>query len=164
MLQVAENRNGSERLSSRAAAEFQQVELKASLEATKLCRVLVIQSRAGALKVLFSVNDNKLAQWHDVLRKLVPALERLPYDVSIGQKCMTVDGRLVAPWLLQVETPNAASLRVAVQDVRKCFMRLANLAVDEPRRDDYSWLHDKLDAERELPEWDTPFDVPDRRE
>ncbi len=164
MHRAPENKNGNERLSRLASAEFQQLELKSSLEATRLCNVLVIQSAKGTLRVLFSVSDNDIVQWHDVLTRLVPWLEALPYDVMICQKCMTAGGKLVAPWLLQVETPNAATLRLAVQDIRKAFMRLVNPAVDEPRRENFSWLADQFGGGCDAPGWEATDEQPDRHE
>ena len=138
------------RESSMAAYEYMQLEICSTIEATRLCSVKVIQTRGGTLRVLFTVADDLLPAWHDYLRRLVPALQRLWCNASIGQTCMMAGERLVAPWMLQVDTPDLSALRAAVQEVRIAFMRVVNPAVDLPGPEWCERMWDQMQEERAL--------------
>ncbi len=128
--------------------EQQQLELRASLEATGLCHVLAIQTRGGCVQVAFSVLEGKESQWEELLAKVLPDMEHLPFHTFVGEKYSVANGRLVAAWLLRIDTQDAESLKPAIDGVRKAFMRVANPAVDDPRPVDHSWFRELMFEDR----------------
>ena len=106
--------------------------------------VRIVQSRDGTLRALFAIRPGLEAQWFRYLREIVPALAELPFEAWIGQRYMLDDGRLVTPWVLYVETATPGSLKRAIRDIRKIFMRVVNGAVDEPRPKRQDWFADQL--------------------
>ena len=115
-------KNATDRISVPVALEILQLELRSTLEATQLCHVRQMQSRGSSLRVVFSVPDQHLPRWHELLTAVLPRLQR----GSIGRLYAVHDGALVAPWVLDVAADDTAQLHEAVLAVRIAFMRLAN--------------------------------------
>ena len=127
-----------------SSAELLQLEVRSSLEATWITNVRIVQSQHGTLCALFNIRPGLDVQWRRLMREIVPALEQLPFDVWIGQRFMLDGGRMVAPWFLQIEIEPLASLKRAVQEVRKVLMRVISGGVPEPRTMKYEWFTAQL--------------------
>lgn len=140
--------HGREQSGRPTAAELLQLELRSTLEASWLCKVRAIQSRGGTLNVLFTVRQDLENAWFAYLALVLRSIDRLPFQIEFRQKYMLLHGRLVAPWLLVLETENAVELHIAVRGLREAFLRVINPAVDQPHEENFEWFQERMAQER----------------
>lgn len=129
------------------ALELLGLELANTLTATRICQVHATQARRRELRVTFTVDAPHLPAWHDVVARVLDALEGAGVDVAIAQVCLRHDGELLAPWQIRVTADDAERLQRDVMQVRKAFLRLVNPNVDRPVPRSFAWFHDACDRQ-----------------
>ncbi len=107
-----------------------QLELRATLETTQLVTVHLAQSNPGRLMVLFTVADGLTQQWLRLLAHALPWLGEFADDVFVGQRYLTHQGQVMAPWLLTIDAKG--NLPDAVASVRHAFLRASDALVNGP--------------------------------
>lgn len=116
-------------------AEKLQLELATALTETKMCTVHVVGSRGKDVRVLFTVIDNKdKQQWFRFLSELLTELQsHEEFYHFVGNKYFIEKGKMVAPWVLILDTVEGGeeSIAVVISDVRRIIRNI----VDEMKVD-----------------------------
>lgn len=108
--------------STKAAArplEALQLRLKAALEATKACEVLMMQSRKGDLRAVFRVTDQPA--WLRVLSSYLANEKPEQWYSFFGQAYKLHNGKLMTAWVMFVDAPEGVLLEDAVDGACRCL-------------------------------------------
>ena len=124
------------------ALEMLSLELANTLTATRICQVHATQARRRELRVTLTVDEQHVPAWHDVVARVLDALEASGVDVAIAQVCQRHEGKLLAPWQIRVTADDSERLQRDVMLVRRAFQSLVNPDVAKPLPRNFDWFHD----------------------
>lgn len=104
---------------SNTPVEKIQLQVRQAIESTKACEVVMIQSRAGDVRVAFRVHD--MPRWLRMLSSYLAREDKEKWHSFVGEKYILHNGKLAKVWVWMIDAPEGTSLNVAAQAACLCM-------------------------------------------
>jgi hypothetical protein len=101
-----------------------QLQVKNALEATRVCKVIMIQSRGGDTRVAFRVSD--LPRWYRYLSSYLAREDHEKWLSHMGEKYLLNNGKLAKVWLWMIDAPPGVTLSDAIDAACLCLTQVVS--------------------------------------